>query len=145
VDNPYVIPGGSNQDNWPFAYKWGWDIVAMWHFDEGAGQWANDSSGNDNNGTLKTVYPTNSPNWTNGISGNALQFDGVDDYVDVGSSSDFYFSSTDNFTISMWINAKNFSGSEGMGAFLINRNGGSYTNRNYGIQLPQNGNVLFVS
>ncbi|NIO22624.1 MAG: hypothetical protein GTN38_01170, partial [Candidatus Aenigmarchaeota archaeon] len=51
--------------------------VAFWHFDEGFGQIASDSSGNGNDGTV------NGANWTSGISGSALSFDGVNDYVSV--------------------------------------------------------------
>jgi hypothetical protein len=56
------------------------DLVALWHFDEGVGTTASDSSGNGNNGTLK---PTGSePTW---VIGN------------------FYL--LDPFTIEAWINS----------------------------------------
>ncbi|MDD5556568.1 MAG: right-handed parallel beta-helix repeat-containing protein [bacterium] len=69
--------------------------VAIWHFDEGAGGYAYDSSGNDHTGTLH-----NGPEWTVGISGHAVRFDGVDDYVDIGRALDGL---TDQFTISAWV------------------------------------------
>lgn len=50
--------------------------VGMWHFDEGSGTTAKDSSGNKNDGTLK-----NSPKWVDGKFGKALQFDGSSSYV----------------------------------------------------------------
>lgn len=53
-------------------------IVGMWHFDTGSGTIAVDSSGRDNHGTL--FY---GPQWTTGINGTALNYDGIDDYVEV--------------------------------------------------------------
>jgi len=60
-----VIDGDNHEDN----------LVACWHFDEGGGSTVYDSSGNNNHGTIHGT------NWTSGVSGNALDFDGVDDYV----------------------------------------------------------------
>ncbi|MFX0208519.1 MAG: LamG-like jellyroll fold domain-containing protein [Candidatus Hodarchaeota archaeon] len=50
-------------------------LVGYWNFDEGSGNTAYDSSENNNNGTIYGA------NWTTGISGAALEFDGVDDYI----------------------------------------------------------------
>ena len=52
------------------------DPVAHWKFDEGSGDTVYDSSGNNNNGTLE-----NGPQWVDGISSGALEFDGNDDYI----------------------------------------------------------------
>jgi len=75
-------------------------LAGHWKFDEGSGTTAGDSSGNNNAGTL-----TNSPTWVSGadakIGAGALQFDGVDDYVNLGSPS-----SLDNLassTVAAWI------------------------------------------
>jgi predicted GH43/DUF377 family glycosyl hydrolase len=56
--------------------------VGYWKFDEGVGGTASDSSGNGNTGTL-----ANGPQWVNGASGTAVDLDGVDDFIDVPSSS----------------------------------------------------------
>jgi hypothetical protein len=61
--------------------------IAHWKFDEGKGNIAYDSSGNGNNGTL-----VNDPTWVQGKFGSALSFDGVDDYVNVGSIYSPYMS-----------------------------------------------------
>src|SRR3989338_7429030 len=75
-------------------------LAGHWKFDEGSGTTAGDSSGNNNAGTL-----TNSPPGVSGadakIGAGALQFDGVDDYVNLGSPS-----SLDNLassTVAAWI------------------------------------------
>src|SRR3989344_3227356 len=74
-------------------------LVGHWTFDEGSGTTAQDSSGNNNTGIL-----TNGPTWTTGKIGQALNFDGVDDYVDVANESNFDFERTDPFSISLWVN-----------------------------------------
>ncbi len=57
------------------------DLVSWWKFDEGSGTIAYDSAG-DNDGTL-----VNGPVWTTGQIDGALNFDGEDDYVDLGNDS----------------------------------------------------------
>ncbi|MEW6027227.1 MAG: DUF2341 domain-containing protein [Planctomycetota bacterium] len=73
-------------------------IVGFWPFTEGAGTTTYDRSGSGNNGTL-----TNGPTWTAGRYGNAPSFDGVDDYVALGTSStlDVY---SNEFSIETWFN-----------------------------------------
>jgi len=56
-------------------------LVGYWKFDEGSGTTAYDSSGNNNHGTIYGAT------WANGKYGNALQFDGIDDYVEIPFSS----------------------------------------------------------
>jgi N-acetylneuraminic acid mutarotase len=57
-------------------------LVGWWKFDETNGTIAYDSSGNGNDGNL-----TNGPTWVSGKIGGALSFDGIDEYVDLGSSA----------------------------------------------------------
>ena len=70
-------------------------VVGSWHFDEGTGTIAHDSSGNENDGTL-----VNGPTWVDGKFGRALSFDGVDDYVDCGNDDSLNI--TDAITIAAW-------------------------------------------
>lgn len=72
-------------------------LVGYWRFDEGSGTVAGDSSGNGNTGTL-----TNGPQWVKGVSGNALQFDGLDDYVAISSSSSLTIPGN-QITVELWI------------------------------------------
>lgn len=69
-------------------------LVGYWSFDEGSGTKAGDASGNSSTGTL-----TNGPTWTTGVRGNALTFDGANDYVDMGDVADM---GTSGFTLSVW-------------------------------------------
>ena len=77
-------------------------LVGLWHFDEGIGTTANDSSGNGNHGTLTNMdTPTNC--WVLGKFGNALSFDGTGDYVQIANESNFDFESTDALTLEAWV------------------------------------------
>ena len=69
-------------------------LVGSWHFGEGSGTSTADSSGNNNAGTVSGA------SWTSGKYGSAMQFDGVNDYVDAGNASSL---NTAKITISAWI------------------------------------------
>ena len=79
-------------------------LVGYWKFDEGTGTQALDSSGNSNTGTL-----TNGPTWTSGKVGNAIQFDGSNDYVNCGTGSKLNFGAGD-FTLSSYIKTSHVQG-----------------------------------
>lgn len=80
---------------------------AHYEFDDGSGTTARDSSANQNNGTLN-----NGPAWTEGKIRGALTFDGIDDYVQVGTTTNIapLEMRTDSFTISAWINSDRVCG-----------------------------------
>jgi len=69
-------------------------VAAIWHFDEGSGTTAYDSSGNGNSGTL-----INGPAWVAGKSGSALQFDGTNKYVNI---SKIVLPSNNVWTAELW-------------------------------------------
>ena len=75
-------------------YEEGSGLVAHWTFDEGAGDTAHDSAG-DNDGAIHGAQ------WAEGRIGGALDFDGVDDYVEV--PDDDSLTPTTQLTISYWI------------------------------------------
>jgi len=80
-------------------------LVLYLKFDEGSGTVAHDSSGYGNDGTLFDANTSNSdgntpPQWVSGIYGYALEFDGVDDYVWLGSPESL---KVKKFTILAWI------------------------------------------
>jgi hypothetical protein len=67
-------------------------LVAYYPFNDNF----NDESGNGNNGT---IY--GNPQFVNGAIGNALQFDGIDDYM---HSASLNINTGDSFTVSYWMN-----------------------------------------
>jgi hypothetical protein len=73
-------------------------LAAHWRFDEVAGNTAADSSGQGNTGTL-----IGSGTWTPGLRAGALDFDGVDDYIQVADAPEL--DPTNELTIATWINA----------------------------------------
>ncbi len=89
--------------------------VGWWKLDECQGSTAFDSSGLGNTGvisigqsgtqtTLGTCQTGTSATWTNGATGkinSSLNFDGVDDYINISNSNNYNF--TDALTVSSWI------------------------------------------
>lgn len=76
-------------------------LVGYWALDDGAGLSASDSSNNNNSGTLTNMDP--GTDWVLGEIGGALDFDGVDDYVEIANNSSL--NSMTNITITAWIKA----------------------------------------
>ncbi|MGZ9108869.1 MAG: LamG-like jellyroll fold domain-containing protein [Micavibrio sp.] len=60
-------------------------LVGYWKFDEISGTTAADSSGNGNTGTLTNM--DGATDWVAGHVGNALDFDGTNDFVNAGSAA----------------------------------------------------------
>jgi len=73
-------------------------VNAYWKFDEGGGSTAHDSSGNGYDGTIYGAT------WTTGKIGNALDFDGVDDYIDLDqyAKNKLGFNKTDDLIVSFY-------------------------------------------
>jgi len=85
-----------------FAHPLAKGLVGCWLMNEGAGGKIYDVSGNSHDGTLQ-----GGPLWVPGRTGPALSFDGVDDYVNTVALTDLI---TNDFTISLWVNARDLSG-----------------------------------
>ncbi|HQV32367.1 MAG TPA: putative Ig domain-containing protein, partial [Calditrichia bacterium] len=79
----------------------GQGLVSYWSFDEQGGNVAINGAGS-NNGTLH-----NGPQWrpNGGRENGALEFDGVDDYVDIGTMD---ISGGPGMTIALWMRADDF-------------------------------------
>ncbi len=71
------------------------NLVGWWKLDEGMGNVVLDWSGHDNHGTL-----ANGPVWVEGYDLGALNFDGRDDYVNLGTPAELYI--PDNYTYTAW-------------------------------------------
>ena len=92
-------------------------LVGLWHMNEGSGN-TSDISGNNNNGTLyngtqvcwgNSTYNTTCPQWTVGKFGNGLNFDGVNDYVNVSLNSN-----SSSFSIGGWFKLTNTTITQGI-------------------------------
>ncbi len=107
-------------------------LLAYWPLDEGAGRWAADATGHGHDGELR-----NGPTWVEGVLGNALRFDGVDDYVFVAYAPDFAV--TRGLTFALWAYLEREPDeTEGNDwRLLVGRSGFSP----YGLVLEQNGRL----
>lgn len=70
-------------------------LVGWWRFDESSGVMAADATGSGHDGTLR-----NGPRWASGVIGGALEFDGVDDYVDLPVGS--IIAAAKSMTVMLW-------------------------------------------
>ena len=102
--------------------------IGWWKFDETSGDTAADSAG-DNNGTL-----VGDPCRVTGLYNGALEFDGNDDYVNLGTSS--VFNLTEAFTITAWVNVDTLTPPDGAGRLfnfpIVNKYGSYDDNSNRG-------------
>jgi hypothetical protein len=82
------------------------NLIGWWRFDEDAGMVAKDSGDYGNDGTLQ-----GGPQWVLGEIIGALQFDGVDDWVQIPHAESLTVN--DEVTVMAWINAERFTGPGG--------------------------------
>lgn len=80
----------------PVAAQGSSDLRLRLRFDEGSGTVAADTSGNSYDGTLIA-----GPTWERGVAGNAVRFDGADDYINTAYAGSTGRPST--FTIMFWM------------------------------------------
>ena len=80
-------------------------VNGFWEFDTGSGSTAYDSSGHNYDGTIYGA------SWTAGYSGYALDFDGVNDYVDLDAhSEDLGMNKTDDVIFSVYFKSTSTDG-----------------------------------
>jgi len=87
-------------------------VFGLWLFDEEGEDIEEDLSGNGTDGTIE-----GKPDWTEGKFGKALEFDGVDDYVDCGDN-DTLDVGTGDFSIVAWIKCADYVPSEWEGQIV---------------------------
>ena len=95
-------------------------LVLDLQFSEGSGGRVWDRSGKGNNGTL-----INSPSWVDGVSGKALSFDGVADYVTVAHNDSLNV--LGSYTWSAWYRRD----TDNVAAFYIFSKGSGSNNANF--------------
>jgi hypothetical protein len=98
-------------------------LVGYWNFDENTGSNVNDSSGNNNTGTIYGA------SWVSGKYGYGLSFDGAsdgtDDYVSIPNADSI---DIDVFTVSLWVSFYDVTRSQ----VLLDKRNGQW-HRNYGL------------
>ena len=104
VNEPNIVKGNV----WSFTTRSEPNIISWWKFDEGSGATAYDSAGS-NDGTI------NGATWTSGQIGGALDFDGVDDYVDMADTVKNYLETS--YTFSAWIKTRTILGVHGIAVY----------------------------
>ncbi|RJR22465.1 MAG: DUF4082 domain-containing protein [Nitrospiraceae bacterium] len=90
--------------------------VAYWSFNEWSGSTAQDSAGY-NTGSL-----INGPSWVTGRAGNALSFDGINDYVEIPDHPSLDLTAGE-FTLSVWIYPESYG--EALNGRIIDHCGAS--------------------
>jgi len=99
--NPNAMSQSSTTNTFIRVIDGALPVKGSWHFDEGSGTTAYDTSGNGNNGTL-----INGPTWVDGKFGKALSFDGVNDGIEVNHSDSL--NTPTQFTVTAWVYPKNY-------------------------------------
>jgi len=96
-------------------------LVGYWSMDDCRSTKATDFSGSGNTGTLSGFsYTGSTSNWVTGNAakrGCALNFDGVNDYVDTGADTPFDFGANP-FSVSFWAKRAGTGGSNIVGKYL---------------------------
>lgn len=104
-------------------------LIAWWKCDHMEGGKIDDSSDNNFSGTL-----VGNPKCTAGKTGEALEFDGVDDYVDCGN--DAKFDITGQITLSAWVKTNDACKDKHVPYLIKGEN-------TYGLKHHENNNIEF--
>ncbi|MEP1096343.1 MAG: LamG-like jellyroll fold domain-containing protein [Cyclobacteriaceae bacterium] len=108
------------------------NLAAYYQFNETTGTTLPDLTANDFDGVLTNFPASTDPNWqlSGAIPQNALDFDGVNDYVDISAISPNVIGDQNNFTVELWVNLEPvFTGTRRGSIFSINDGGGANLNR----------------
>lgn len=127
IDNQFP----KNPDNQPLNNDY---ILGYWKYDEGTGNIASDSSGHTFDGTIHGAE------WIRGHAGDALNFDGVDDFIGLDNySKNLGINKTDDVIFSVWFKTK--STQDSLIYSICDKWG--ISNPELSIQLCSNGSILF--
>jgi hypothetical protein len=106
-------------------------LIGHWKMDEGGGQTTADATANGVTGEL-----VNGPVWASGKLGNAIDFDGSNDRVNLGNPT--HLRLTGAMTLSAWVWIDSFAGN----GRIVNKQGGS-GQRGWSLNIEQGGFASF--
>ncbi|MBD3181974.1 hypothetical protein GF312_06770 [Candidatus Poribacteria bacterium] len=110
--------------------------IGLWLFDEGSGNIAKDSSGNQNDGEL-----VENPAWVDGKYGKALEFDGEASYVNCGDDKSLNIPTGGAVTMCVLVKS-NVGSIASWQAVMAKRDGASYS---YGINFMAGAFQIYTS
>ena len=115
--------------------------IGYWNFDEGSGDSVAESAIGISTGTLGSTAGTdaNDPTWTTGKFGQALHFDGVNDYVEIVDAPGLDISGPE-FSASLWMNPDSGPNQEDMFFMKGDRQG----NINYYLSWKDSGKMTWA-
>jgi len=117
------------------------NLVGYWALNEGSGDKAYDGSGKGNHGTLRNMEEAD---WINGISGQCLNFDGLDanEYVNVPDNNSLDLTTTGS--VSLWVYIDSYN--SGVYPNIIRKgNVGGWPNLAYSIWIYSNYGIKFYT
>lgn len=116
------------------SYPYGVDkyTVGYWSFEEGRSDVAHDFSRNNNNGVM---YNMDNSDWVNGRYGRGLEFDGVEEYIQVPFDESLNISEA--ITIEAWINTATNSDT----TYILRKSGVNYS---YEMRLELSGQLSMI-
>ena len=112
-------------------------LVGYWSMNQKTGATLVDNSGSGNDGTLEPAPMANSPQYVDSMVeqyGNALSFDGIDDYVDCGGDSSLNI--LNDVTVEAWIKPSSVVGIQ----VMVAKSGGTVGTTQY--ELKRDGATL---
>lgn len=113
-------------------------LIGQWHFDEGSGTVAADSSGNNDTGNLFPL--TGPPQWVAGRFGTALSFNGSDGVEIPDNGHSVLDSATSAISVSAWVM---HTGSPGDYRYMIAKGASGCDSASYGLYTGPRGGLSF--
>jgi hypothetical protein len=136
--NIYVNVSTTDESNHSAWIDFNRNLIGWWSMDSYNSTGIYDNSTWGNHGTFQGGLSSN--NITPGIRGNALQFDGINDYVTIGNGTKFSDLCNNGCTITAWIK----SGSTGVNNEIVGRSSTSengIANRYFELALASNNRI----
>ncbi|MCK5333371.1 MAG: DUF2341 domain-containing protein, partial [Candidatus Aenigmarchaeota archaeon] len=104
----YINTTATDTNNITSFIDWNNSLVGWWRMNDEAGTVVEDFSGHGNNGTaisMNTGIDNGTSGWTTGGKfGNAMMFDGTNDYISISDSTNSVLDITSDITIETWVN-----------------------------------------